>query len=395
MAAALSSFGQTFYIGLFSGEIRDDFDLSHGQFGLYYSLATLASGFAILWVGRLVDRLDLRVISALTVSTFGIASIIMALVVHPLSLLATLFLLRLLGQGMMGHIAITAMSRYFTQARGRAIAIAASGFPLGEAVLPLVAISLTVTIGWRNTWLTSGLALLFIGLPLLLALLQHQPRRDRLWRLKQHRQQRPGHRASQRQWAVSDVLTDARFWLLMPIILSPAFYVTGFFFHQVHLAEAKTWPLQWLAACFAVFAATQFTGLMTAGYLTDRITARRLLPFYLLPLAGGMIVIWLGNSIWWMPLYMALFGLTAGTSATIVAAIWAEMYGTRHLGSIRSIYTSLMVFSTAASPWLMGSMLDGGLHMEELAMLSFFWLLGVSSLSFLLGPALSKRQRHA
>jgi sugar phosphate permease len=385
IAACLSSFGQTFYIGLFSGEIRGDFGLSHGEFGRLYSLATLGSGFAILWCGRLVDRLDLRLITSLTVMALGLAAIAMAVIVHPLWLVGVLFALRLLGQGMMGHIAITAMGRYFAAARGRAVAVAASGFPLGEAIFPILAVTLTAALGWRTAWAVAGVALIVAGLPLLLALLRGHPRRVQLWRLRQQRRARPENRTAVREWRVSEVLTDPRFWLLMPILLSPAFFVTGFFFHQVHLAESKAWPLEWLAASFAVFAATQFSGLVLAGYLTDRTNARSLLAIYLLPLAAGMTVIQLGSDAFWMPIYMALFGLTAGTSATIVGAIWAELYGTQYLGGIRSVYTALMVFSTAGSPWLMGALLDRDVAIEQLAGLSLAWLCGVSLLGLLLG----------
>lgn len=381
ITACLSSFGQTFYIGLFSGEIRADFDLGHGEFGLLYSLATLGSGFALLWCGRLVDWLDLRTITGLTVAGLGLACIGMAFVAHPVALVAVLFSLRLLGQGMMGHIAITAMGRYFIQARGRAVSVAASGYPLGEAIFPALAVAMIAGLGWRATWATAGTALLVVGLPLLLALLRGHNRRQRLWRLRRHREFRAATARGDREWRVANVLRDARFWLLLPILLSPAFFVTGFFFHQVALATAKGWPLEWLAASFAVFAATQLTGLTLAGYLTDRTSARSLLAFYLLPLASGLAVIWLASQAPWMVIYMALMGLTAGAGGTIVGAIWAELYGTRHLGSIRSVHTAFMVFSTAASPWLLGTLMDAGITIESLAAASVAWLLAVSLLA--------------
>jgi len=393
LAACLSSFGQTFYIGLFSGEIRADFELGHGDFGLIYSLATLASGFALLWCGRLVDWLDLRKITALTVIALGLACIAMALVVHPLLLIGVLFCLRLFGQGMMGHIAITAMGRYFAEARGRAVSVAASGFPLGEALFPLLAVALMASFGWRSTWAIAGLALLFFGLPLLLALLRGHDRRYRLWKLRQLREFRGSEGRGEQTWQVRDVLRDYRFWLLLPIVLSPAFFVTGFFFHQVELVSSKGWRIEWLAGSFVAFAITQVIGLSLAGYLTDRNSARSLLSLYLMPLAGGLTIVWLGHHPLWLIPYMALMGLTGGASATIVGAIWAELYGTRHLGSIRSVYTAFMVFSTAASPWLMGFLMDRGHGIESLAALSISWLLAVSMLAWWIRGRLSPAAR--
>lgn len=232
LTACLSSFGQTFYIGLFSDDIRTGFNLSHGEYGLFYSLATLASGFTLLWAGRLVDRLDLRWITSLTVLVLALAATGMGLINHALLLIPVFFLLRLAGQGMMGHIAVTAMGRYFAGSRGRAISVAAMGFPLGEAIFPAVAIALMATVGWQITWQFAGMLLGLMGLPLLLLLLRGHGRRHRAWQLRQQRLSRHREGDDGSQWPLHRVLKEAGFWGLMPVVLSPAFFVTGFFFHQ-------------------------------------------------------------------------------------------------------------------------------------------------------------------
>ena len=50
LLCASASFGQTWFISLFGGEIRAAFSLSHGDFGAIYSAATLASGVSLVWV---------------------------------------------------------------------------------------------------------------------------------------------------------------------------------------------------------------------------------------------------------------------------------------------------------------------------------------------------------
>lgn len=381
LTACLSSFGQTFYIGLFSDDIRTGFDLSHGEYGLFYSLATLASGFTLLWTGRLVDRLDLRWITSLTVLVLAIAAMGMGLINQALLLIPVFFLLRLAGQGMMGHIAVTAMGRYFAGSRGRAISVAAMGFPLGEAIFPAIAIGLMAAVGWQVTWQLAGMMLMLIGLPGLLLLLRGHGRRHRAWQLRQQRLSRRRDGDDGSQWPLRRVLKDGGFWGLMPVVLSPAFLVTGFFFHQGALAASKQWPLEWLAIAFVLFAVTQTAGLAVAGYLVDRTHAGRLLPFYLLPLACAMAVVWLLSEPMWMAAYMGLMGLTAGASATVVGAIWAERYGTRHLGAIRSVYTTCMIVSTAASPWLLGILMDSGIRLPNIAGAAVVWLIGVSMMA--------------
>jgi sugar phosphate permease len=52
-------------------------------------------------------------------------------------LVLAIYLLRLFGQGMFTHIAMTAMGRWFAAQRGRAVSLTAIGVNLGEAVFPV------------------------------------------------------------------------------------------------------------------------------------------------------------------------------------------------------------------------------------------------------------------
>ncbi len=148
--AFFSSFGQTFFISLFGEEIRGTFDLSHGQFGLGYSLATLASGLTIIWLGRKLDTVDLRLFSAVLCAGLVFACFTMGIAPVVAVLVAAIYLLRLTGQGLLSHTAMTSMARYFDEGRGKAISVAALGFPAGEAVLPILAVVVMERIGWRR-----------------------------------------------------------------------------------------------------------------------------------------------------------------------------------------------------------------------------------------------------
>ena len=47
-----SSFGQSYFLGLFNTSIREALSISHGQFGSIYASATLLSSFLLIWVGK-------------------------------------------------------------------------------------------------------------------------------------------------------------------------------------------------------------------------------------------------------------------------------------------------------------------------------------------------------
>ncbi|KPV41506.1 MFS transporter [Thiohalorhabdus denitrificans] len=379
LAVALSGFGQTYFISLFGGEIRAAFDLGHGAFGGVYSAATLASGVLLLWAGQQLDRLDLRLVAALVVVGVAAGSLLMAAAGGVLALAAAMFLLRFAGQGLMTHMAFTSMGRYFEAGRGKAVSIAGMGMPLGEALLPAAAVSVTAVLGWRGAWTAAAVFLVGVALPLLLGLLRgHGARRRELSARESAHPEREGD--GRGQWTRAEVLRDPRFYLLLPAVLAAPLIATALFFHQVHLADAKGWALSWLASSFPAFAATHVLGLLVSGPLVDRVGARRLLPVFLLPMAAGLAVLAAFDQAAVAPVYLALMGASMGATGTLLGALWPELYGVAHLGAIRAVVQSAMVLSTAIAPAAAGLLIDWGLPMEALALLLDLYIAGAITL---------------
>ena len=361
LAVFLSGFGQTFFVALFGAEIRDTFDLSHGDFGLVYGLASVASAAVMVWAGRGVDRLDLRKFVALVVLCLAAGTVLIAWAEHLLVLLAGLFLVRVCGQGLMLHLALTSMSRYYRTHRGAAGGVAAIGLPLAEAVFPALAVFVAGATDWRVVWWGGALVLLVVALPAL------------QWLLRGHGQRRRAYAAALAEegpasgWARREVLRDPVFYGLLPAVVAAPCTVTVIFFHQAHIAEQNGWSLEWVATSLAAFAAAHVCGLLGAGPLVDRFAARSVLSMALLPLMGGLMVLVLGAGYWVAPVYLAFCGLAVGMTGTSANAVWAELYGTAHLGAIRAMAHACMVFSTALAPPLTGWLFDRGVTVEGVA----------------------------
>ena len=365
-----SSVGQTFFISLFAGEIRSDFNLSHGGFGALYTAATLVSAVAFLWLGKLTDRFDLSLLSALTLAGLSGFAVLMASANSLGMLCWALFGLRLFGQGLLSHVAITAMGRWHSNKRGRALSVATLGYPAGEAILPiLVAFSLTL-LTWRGVWVGAAVGMIVIMLPMLLWL----GRLVRVRGLDRPQNDNTGSEVRTRQsWTRAQVLRDPRFYALLPGLLAPPFAITGVLFHQVHLVETKSWALAAFAACYPLYAISATAAALGAGWMVDRVGAASLLRFYLLPLAFGLALLSAVDAIHAAPAFMILMGASAGGATVVLGALWAELYGTEHLGAIRSLSVSLLVLSTAIAPGLMGLLIDSGLGLEpQLAILSVY-----------------------
>ena len=166
--AFASSYGQTFFIGVFGPSVQAEFGLSHTTWGTVYLVGTLCSALVLPWSGKLIDRLDLRHYTIAIFVLFVIACLVMASATGAVTLALAIFLLRQSGQGLMSHVSMTTMARYFEEGRGRAIAIASLGFSVGEAVLPVIAVAGIAYLGWRVSYQVAGISLAIFLAPICL-----------------------------------------------------------------------------------------------------------------------------------------------------------------------------------------------------------------------------------
>lgn len=372
------NFGQTFFIGLFGGEWRAAFGMSHGEFGTVYSTATLASAALLVWTGQLIDRVDLTRLVAGIAVILGAGILAAAAAPNILVLAIALFLLRHCGQGLMTHAGQTSMVRFFARGRGRATSIAGLGLPAGEAVLPGIAIAVTALYGWRASWFVAGALVITVMLPSLIVL-------SRGWRVHVvddgHRQdtavgreQEDAASAQLRHWALVEVLKDPRFYFALSGSLGLSFILTGFFIHQAHVADAKGWSLDLVAQAFAAYAVASVVTSLAVGVLIDRIGAKRLLPLIPAVLIGSMIVLATGESWFAAFAYMVLAGSAGGATMSLLTVVWAELYGTRHFGAVRAAVTALLVLASAVSPGIMGTLFDWGISVPSIAWASIAYL---------------------
>lgn len=370
-----SSFGQTYFIGIFAPWLKGELELSNGAFGGFYALGTVASACVLIWGGKVADHFRIRWLAVAALAGLATMCVAMAANHSALLLLPILFGLRLFGQGSLGHLAITGTGRWYMRRRGRMMSIAVLGFPIGEALMPMTAVMLISVVGWRETWLAAAAALCFVSVPLVLLFLRREPSHDQVV----DRTSEP--QAPRRHWTRREVLRTPVFFAVLSGVLAPSFVMTGIFFHQAHLVEVKGWTLAWFAGWFPLFAGVSVAAALATGWLVDRFDARRLLPFFLLPMALGVAVLAMWDSEMAVPVFMAVGAVTSGSASTLLGALWAELFGTRHLGSIRSIAFAGQVFASALSPGLIGLLLDAGVHLElqylammTYALLSAFWL---------------------
>ncbi|MDF1750566.1 MAG: MFS transporter [Alphaproteobacteria bacterium] len=361
-----SSFGQTFFISQFGGEIRRDFALSDATFGTIYGLGTLLSAAVIVYTGGVIDRVDLRRWTLILLPACATACAMMGSVQGPISLFLAIFLLRQTGQGLMSHTMGHSLGRYSRVGRGKAIAFGGYGFPLGEALFPVLGVAVIAAYGWREAWYGLSGLYLFIGLPVALWLLNGHQGRYQLYKQDQADQDAEDLLATTdlsrprpaRSWRRKEVVRDARFYLALPGLMCPSYIVTGLLLHGVRIAELKGWSPELWAGSVVFYAIGSIPAGLAMGAFIDRKGAAKGLLLFLPPLMLGCLVLGLGNGVWTPAAFMFCAGITSGMTAVLLVALWVESYGPRFLGEIKAMMTALAVFASAIAPPTLGWMLN-------------------------------------
>ncbi|MEQ9260238.1 MAG: MFS transporter [Roseovarius sp.] len=358
----LSSFGQTFFISIFAGHIREAFELTHGQWGGIYTLGTTASALVMIWAGGLTDQFRVRALAPVILLMLMAACWAMALNQAWWGLVFVIFALRFTGQGMTSHIAVVAMSRWFVATRGKALSIATLGFAMGEAILPLTFVALMTVVDWRLLWGAAGLIAL-IGCPFVLLLLRHE-RTPQSWAQSDQSLGMLG-----RHWTRSQTLRHFLFWFMIPALLGPSAFNTAFFFHQVHFAEVKQIAHVELVAMFPFYTAVGIAAMVASGWALDKIGTPRLIPFMQVPMVAAFMLFAVADTPGLLLLAFFFLALTTGFNTTLPNAFWAEFYGTARLGSIKAMAAAVMVFGSAIGPGITGLGIDLGLGIQTQYML--------------------------
>jgi len=360
-----SSIGQSFFIGLFNSNIRQELNITHGEFGSIYGIATLCSSLALIWLGKKIDDLRLVNYSILVVIFLFFATLFFSFVSGMILLFFGIFFLRLSGQGLMAHTASTAVSRYFEKRRGKALSYIWFGMSLGEFLLPILIVYLLSFIYWRDLWLQISI-LIVITLPIFSFFMVKD---ISIFSREKGNENKKNKFTLVKSWTRKEVLRDYKFYTMLPCILAPAFIITGIVINQSFIIESKAWGAYSLAKAFMVYAVLTVITLFFSGILVDKFTSRKLLLYLNLPMLLSLLTLILYSHPYSAFIFMGLLGVSNGLTNVLLSSLWAEIYGVNHLGSIKALTGSLMVFSTALATTIFGVLIDLGHSIENIAAL--------------------------
>ena len=373
-----SSFGQSFFLGLFNSSIRNELSISHGQFGTIYASATFASSFLLILVGKKIDDINISKFSLFVILLLSFSCFFFSKISSLILLFISIFLMRFSGQGMMSHTATTTISRYFTKSRGKALSTGWFGLSAAEFVLPILIIYLLTITDWRNIWISISI-IVIVFLPLASYILVKNINFD-------SREITDGEKFKEiniKQWKRKDVIKDFRFYIICANMLAMPWIATGTFVYQSFILSSKNWGPYVIAQSFMAYSVLSVITLFISGFLIDKFTSRKLLIYMNIPLLMAVIVIFYFNHPISSFVFLGLIGISNGFANVLGSSTWAEIYGVKHIGSIKALTTALMVFSTAFGTALFGILIDLDFSIEQISIIAGIYI-SISLLSLFL-----------
>ena len=372
-----SSFGQSFFLGLFNESIRNELDITHGQFGSIYASATLLSSIILIWVGKKIDDFDVLKFSFFVISLLAISTFTFSKINSVAFLFVAILLMRFSGQGMMSHTASTTISRYFTNTRGKALSTGWFGLSTAEFLMPVTIIYALTIMDWRNIWIIISVAIILF-LPLVSYFLVKEVK------LSSREDDNEVIKENIKQWKRSEVIKDYRFIIIALNMLAMPWIATGIFVYQSFILSAKNWGEYTIAQSFMVYSIASVLTLFVAGYLIDKFTTRKLLIYMNIPFLISLLILIYFQSPISSFFFLGLIGVSNGFANVLGSSTWAELYGVKFIGSIKALTTALMVFSTAFGTAFFGLMIDFDFSIEQISMISGGYILISLILLFLI-----------
>ena len=364
-----SSFGQSFFLGLFNSSIRDALSISHGQFGTIYASATLCSSLLLIWVGKKIDDVNVFKFAFYVTILLSFSCFFFSKISSVIFLFIAIFLMRFSGQGMMSHTATTTISRYFTKSRGKALSTGWFGLSVAEFILPVLMVYLLTIYAWQNIWLSISI-LVLIFLPIVSFFLV----KDLNLNSREKSESNEYKDENIKQWRRIEVIKDYRFYIICSNMLAMPWIATGVFVYQSFITSSKEWGEYVIAQSFMAYSICSVVTLLISGFLIDKFTSRKLLIYMNIPLLLSTFVIMFLSNEYSAFIFLGLIGISNGLANVLGSSTWAEIYGVKYIGSIKALTTALMVFSTAFGTALFGILIDFGFTIEKIAIVSAIYI---------------------
>lgn len=363
--------GQTIGVGVFTDSLIEAVGLPRTSISLCYMIGTLCSGFLVAPMGRWLDRKGIRFGAVASAAGLGAGLAFLsqvdrlipglgeaegtaALIAKMIFVTFGFFLIRFFGQGLMTLSSRNMIAKWFDRLRGRVTAFSGVFASFLFSLSPLLFDRMIQSWGWREAWLFLALVSgLLFGIFALL-LYRDNPEECGL-ALDGGRVEKPGKKLNQdnlvvREFTREEALKTYGFWIFNAAVSFQGFFITGYTFHIISIAEDLGIERNAVLGAFLPAAMIAVFISFLVGWWIDRTLIRyglnvfalgiALIPTALIlsPMEGSYLLLILG------------IALSQGAFAPVVGTVWARYFGRKHLGAISGANMSSMVLSSALGP---------------------------------------------
>jgi MFS family permease len=336
----LASTGIRAVFGVYIKPMETELGWSRGALSMAAALSLLLLGAVGPFAGRLADRWGPRRVVVLSLGLLGAGSILSAFVTELWHIYVTAGVLMAVGAG--GAAMSTGSSvvaRWFDRSRGVAMGIAAGGMSAGQLVVVPLATALTLTYGWRSSFLWLGVGLLLLIVPIGIWLIRNTPEERGVRAFgAEGPVQTAAQAAATRQAGrvpVSEAAQTLPFWLLMSTFFVCGYTSNGMVLtHFVPHALEHNFTAMQASAALGVMGAMNIVGTMASGWLCDRFGRRGPLATYYF--VRGLSLVFL-LYVWDAPslhVWAALFGLNYISTVPPTTTLTANIYGRFSVGEL-------------------------------------------------------------
>ncbi|CAM3946193.1 MFS transporter [Alkalicoccus chagannorensis] len=381
MLGALSLFfsgpGQTYSNSVFIDFYIMDFGWERSLVSGIYSGATLSAGLLLFIVGRSIDRFGQRKMSLLVSILLAAACIWNSYVVSPWMLFIGFFLIRLLGQGSMTLVPNTLVPQWFIVKRGRALSLMMLGGFASSTLYPPLNAWLISEYGWEVTWRILGITILVIFVPLAYFFLRNKPEDIGLLPDGEEASSDTGTEQKRGTPEVSFTLREAahtrQFWLLLLCVGIPSMLNTGLTFHLVSIMEDTGLGIGTAAFVLSLMAAVGFPVTLVSGFVLERVKVNVVFAFVFVGQILFLIILLFTNSFAAAVLFGVIWGIVGGLERICISIVFPDYFGRAHIGSIKSIATTVTVAGSAFGPLPFGFAFDLFNGYTEILLISFLF----------------------
>jgi MFS family permease len=348
--------GRTQGLGLITEPLLAELKISRVGYAQLNLWATLIGSAGAVGVGRLIDQFGSRVVLTVVAAALAAVVCLMSRVTSFTELAIAITLTRALGQSALSVVSLAMVGQWFVRRINAAMAIYSVVMSIGFMIaFPVVGFAVQFH-GWRQAWLSLGIAILVGLAPLAWLAVRRSPESiglvpDGLPRIDDGR----------------STMADHSGYTLRAALLTPAFWVFAIgaalyglvasgigLFNESILIERGFGPNIYYQT-LVVTAMTGLAGNFLGGWLAGYVGLNRLMAISLFVLTGGLVALPHISTHAMVMAWAACMGLGGGLVMVMFFSVWPRVYGRRHLGRIQGVAQALTVLASALGPLLLAT----------------------------------------